>query len=130
MTHIFIYSSSQQPVLRQNSDNQVWPNADTNDATKLHVFAQPECPMPSGPHHAVHLHDMFKPPLDIDVAKTYCTSEAHAGDVVPGFVRDDLIDWNDKSEPKDDMCVDLASRGMYATVQLQPTNCRSYGYGG
>jgi len=130
MTHIFIYSSSQQPVLRQNSDSQVWPNANTNDATKLHVFAQPECPKPSDHPHADHLHMLFCPKLDITVETTYCISEAHAGDVGPGFVRDDLIDWNDKSEPKDDICVDPAHPFDRSRVQIQPTNCRSYGYGG
>jgi len=126
LTHIFAYSSSQQPTLRRDSDDsQVWPNTDTASASRLHIFAQPPDATGDMGNHSGHLHKLFNPPLDIGVTQDYCVHEEPPGNVVAGFTLLDLIGWDESLQ---------AHRRDYChhsnLLSLEPTNCRSYGYGG
>jgi len=138
MVHIFIYSSSQQPILRSAADGKhVWPNANTSQSQlrTLHIFAQPPSPHIGDADHSQHLHDLFSPCPNIQVKQSYCIREEDpARTVSPIFTRDDLLDWNDGTRGESELlehCYTgkedpLAER----LLTLQPTNCRSYGGGG
>jgi len=143
MTHIFVYSRTQRAVLmRQCDDQQVWPNTQTQNCDRLYIFAQPLTPsVAMNQDHAGHLHELFDPNLNIQVCGPCWLHQEPAGNVVSGFQRDDLHDWND---PLKDLphelpipaypCANTGSKRDEKAVDrirlsVQPTNCRSYGYG-